>query len=314
MQTVFQSKFPILEACMNKGSTVELAIAVHNAGGYPSLCSWTYNGRLQLMQRDLDKFVKQTNSNKIHVSFELNELVQPKEVHDIIKFYNIPTVEIIYGYTDTTRTYDEFDLETEQTVQTSLRLLHELGVKIFKRSYTPVDEATMKRHFLDGFCVKGNEAAGFTSSVPTKDLFLKQRELTPNALVIPYGGVGTAEQVKDYLDLGAETVAIGTLLAMSAESPIKTETKLAAINATKDDLKTRIHSFPTSDGVVERKQNMLQFGPYTGNDDANGTLGLVRGLYDKKDQLGHAYLGHSVDQVKSILPCSEIIKNLTALL
>ena len=314
MQTVFQSKFPILEACMNKGSTVELAVAVHRAGGYPSLCSWTYNGRLNLMQRDLDEFVKQTNSNQIHVSFELNELVKPEVCHDIIKSHNVPTVEIIYGYTDTTREYDEFSLETEEIVRTSLRMLHELGVKIFKRSYSPVDAETMKRHFLDGFCVKGNDAAGFTSTIPTRDLFLQQRALTPDAMVIPYGGVGTAEQVKDYIDLGAEMIAVGTLLAMSAESPIKTETKLAAINATKEDLKSRPHTFPVGNDKVERKQNMLQFGPYQGRDDANGTLGLVKGLYDKKHQLGHAYLGHSVDQVTSILPCSEIIQNLTALL
>lgn len=314
MQNIFQSTYPILEACMNKGSTVELAVAVHNAGGYPSLCSWTYNGRLSSMQRDLDEFVKQTNSNRIHVSFELNELVKPAECHSIIKSYNIPTVEIIYGYTDTTRTYDEFNIEIDEIVQQSLRGLHELGVKIFKRSYSPVDAVTMKRHFLDGFCVKGNDAAGFTSTIPTRDLFIQQRELTPDAMVIPYGGVGTAEQVKEYLDLGAEIVAVGTLLAMSEESPIKPETKLAAINATKDDLKTRSHVFPTSDGKVERKQNVLPFGPYKGKDDANGTLGLVKGLYGKKNQLGHAYLGHSIDQVKSVLPCSEIIKNLTALL
>jgi NAD(P)H-dependent flavin oxidoreductase YrpB (nitropropane dioxygenase family) len=314
MQTVFQSKFPILEACMNKGSTVELGVAVHDAGGYPSLCSWTYNGHLSAMQRDLDMLVKQINSNCVHISFELNELINPLACRDIIKSYNIPTVEIIYGYTDTTRSYNEFSLETDETVQKTLRMLHELGVKIFKRSYSPVDAETMKRHFLDGFCVKGNDAAGFTSTTPTRDLFIQQRELTPDAMVIPYGGVGTAEQVKEYMDLGAEMVAVGTLLAMSEESPIKLETKLAAINATKEDLKQRPHTFPVGNNTVDRKQNMLQFGPYKGRDDANGTLGLVKGLYDKKDQLGHAYLGHSVDQVTSILPCRDIIQNLTSLL
>jgi NAD(P)H-dependent flavin oxidoreductase YrpB (nitropropane dioxygenase family) len=315
MQTVFQSKFPILEACMNKGSTVELGVAVHNAGGYPSLCSWTYNGHLSAMQRDLDSLVKQINSNCVHVSFELNELINPMACRDIIKSYNIPTVEIIYGYSNHPRPYSEFSLETEEKlVQTTLRMLHEMGVKIFKRTYGPVDAETMKRHFLDGFCVKGSDAAGFTSITPTRDLFIQQRELTPNAMVIPYGGVGTAEQVKEYLDLGAEMVAVGTLLAMSEESPIKLETKIAAINSTKDDLKQRPHTFPVGNNTVDRKQNMLQFGPYKGRDDANGTLGLVKGLYDKKNQLGHAYLGHSVDQVKSILPCRTIIQNLTSLL
>ena len=36
---------------MNRGSTVELAVAVHAAGGYPSLCSWTYNRHSQAMQQ-----------------------------------------------------------------------------------------------------------------------------------------------------------------------------------------------------------------------------------------------------------------------
>jgi len=299
---------------MNKGSTVELGVAIQQAGGYPSLCSWTYNGRLNLMQKDLDKLVSQTNSNRVHISFEINELVDSQACYNIVKSYNIPTVEIIYGYSDTTRSYDEFSLEKEELVIKSLKTMHELGAKIFKRSYSPMNVATMKKYFLDGFCIKGNEAAGFTGKTPTRDLFLQQRELTPDAILIPYGGVGTAEQVRDYIDLGAEMVAVGTLFAMSAESPVKLETKLAAVNATKDDLKERPHTFPTADSIVERKQNMLQFGPYRGHDDANGTLGLVKGLYDKKHHLGHAYLGHSVDSVKSILPCSKIIQNLTALL
>jgi len=313
MQKVFQSKFPILEACMNRGSTVELGVAVHNAGGYPSLCSWTYNGRLVSMQHDLDNFVKQTNSNRIHLSFEINELAGNEAV-GIVKSYNIATVEVIFGYTDTTRSYNESELESEDEIVASLKKLHELGVTVLKRSYSTMDEATRQRYFIDGFCVKGTEAAGFTSTIPTRDLFIQQRDLTPTALMIPYGGVGTPEQVKDYFDLGAEIVAVGTLLAMSAESPVKTETKLAAINATKADLGTRQHQFQQGAVVVERKQNMLTLGKYTGPDDANGTIGLVKGLYKKNDHLGHAYLGHSVDQVKSILPCSEIIKNLTSLL
>ena len=305
-QQIFQSQFPILEACMNKGSTLELAIAVHRAGGYPSLCSWTYNGRCELMQRDLDHFVKATGSNRIHLSFELNEYEDSK-VYNIVKSHMIPTIEIIYGDKNTFRPTGK---EEELTVDviSLLTPIKALGTKVFKRIYDNVDQIMMDQHLIDGFCIKGSESAGFTGHVLVKEVFLKQKAMTPNAMLIPYGGVGTAEQVKEYIDLGAETVAVGTVLALSAESPLSTETKLAAIKKQSKDLTQFLHVV----GNVERKQNVLQFEPYQGPDDANRTIGLLRGMRGKND--GHVYLGHGVDQVTEILPCQHIIKKLVSLL
>jgi len=305
-QQIFQSKFPILEACMNKGSTLELAIAVYNAGGYPSFCSWTYNGKPDLMQRDLDRFVETTGSNCVHLSFELHEYPSTV-VYDIIKSHNIPTIELIYGNKNTfrpTRTEEEL---TEDLIEL-LTPIKSLGTKIFKRIYDNVDQATMDLHLLDGFCIKGAESAGFTSYTPIKEVFLRQRELTPTAMLIPYGGVGTAEQVRDYIDLGAEIIAVGTVLALSIESSMSTETKLAAIQAQSKDLKQFAHTV----GNVERKQSALQFKPYQGPDDANGTMGLIRGLRGR--ETGHVYLGHGIDHVTELKSCQEIIKQLSSCL
>ena len=301
-QQVFQSPHPILEACMNRGSTVELAMAVHAAGGYPSLCSWTYNQHSQAMQRDLDRFVKLTNSNCIHLSFELNEF-DNQIVHNIVRSYNIPTIEIIYGKTNTFRPTDS-ELELEVALLRLLGPLKEQGTRIFKRIYETVDQVTMDRHLLDGFCIKGAESAGFSSYTPVKETFLKQRELTPGAMLIPYGGIGTADQVQDYIELGAEMVAVGTVLALSTESTMATETKLAAIQKQSQDLIESTHDF----GGVKRKQSALKFGNYSGPDDLNGTIGLVRGLNGKKDS--HVYLGHGIDHVNEILSCQEIIQRL----
>ena len=301
-QQVFQSPHPILEACMNRGSTVELAMAVHAAGGYPSLCSWTYNQHSQAMQRDLDRFVKLTNSNCIHLSFELNEF-DNQIVHNIVRSYNIPTIEIIYGKTNTFRPTDS-ELELEVALLRLLGPLKEQGTRIFKRIYETVDQVTMDRHLLDGFCIKGAESAGFSSYTPVKETFLKQRELTPGAMLIPYGGIGTADQVQDYIELGAEMVAVGTVLALSTESTMATETKLAAIQKQSQDLVESTHDF----GGVKRKQSALKFGNYSGPDDLNGTIGLVRGLNGKKDS--HVYLGHGIDHVNEILSCQEIIQRL----
>lgn len=305
-QKIFQSNYPILEACMNKGSTVELAIAVHQAGGYPSLCSWTYNGRPELMQRDLDRFVEATGSNRIHLSFELHEY-EDSAIYSIVKSHMIPTIEIIYGDKNTFR-----PTNTEQELTADvIRLLEPikaLGTKVFKRIYDSVSQDMMTQHLIDGFCIKGSESAGFTGHVSVMDLFLQQQSLTPNAMLIPYGGVGTAEQVKKYMDLGAETVAVGTVLALSAESPLSTETKLAAIKKQSKDLT----QFPHVVGNVERKQNALQFEPYQGPDDANGTMGLLRGMRGKTD--GHVYLGQGINHVSEIESCKDIIQRLASCL
>jgi len=308
-QNIFKSQYPILEACMNKGSTLPLALAVHRAGGYPSLCSWTYNRHFSAMQADLDRFVAETGSNCIHLSFELDELPELSVCYDIVRSHNVPTIEIIYGQTDLPGVTKDKFTDMDYAVRELLKPLHDLGTKIFRRVYEPVNADTMKQHYLDGFCIKGIEAAGFSGFEPVRDLFLKQQQLTPGAMLIPYGGIGTAEQVQEYMALGAEIVGVGTVLALSEESTIKTETKLAVIQARKDDLKQVRHVY--SNGQ-ERKHNMLQFEPYEGHDDANGTAGLVHGIWKKNSNVGHIYVGHSVDHVNAILPCSQIIKNLVA--
>jgi NAD(P)H-dependent flavin oxidoreductase YrpB (nitropropane dioxygenase family) len=305
-QTVFKSQYPILEACMNRGSTLELAVAVHQAGGYPSLCSWTYNRRNQLMQQDLDCFVKQTQSNRIHLSFELDEF-DNHAVHDIVKSHSIPTIELIYGKPNSPN-----GKESESDPALEKRLLHLIeplkaqGTRIFKRMYDTVDQATMDRHLLDGFCIKGLESAGYGTFVPVRETFLRQRELTPGAMLIPYGGIGTAEQVQDYIELGAEMIAVGTVLALSTESTMSKKTKLAAIQKKSQDLVYHPRNF----GEIERKQSALIFGNYSRSDDEDGTIGLVRGLHGKTDS--QVYFGHGIDHVTEILPCREIIQRLVA--
>jgi NAD(P)H-dependent flavin oxidoreductase YrpB (nitropropane dioxygenase family) len=174
------------------------------------------------------------------------------------------------------------------------------------RIYDNVNQSMMDAHLIDGFCIKGAESAGFTSHTPVKEVFLRQRELTPTAMLIPYGGVGTAEQVKEYINLGAEIVAVGTVLALSTESSLSTETKLAAIQKQSKDLTQFTHTV----GNVERKQSALQFKPYQGPDDANGTVGLIRGIRGKED--GHVYFGHGIDHVTELMSCHDIIKKLSS--
>jgi NAD(P)H-dependent flavin oxidoreductase YrpB (nitropropane dioxygenase family) len=303
-QQIFKSQYPILEACMNKGSTLPLAIAVHEAGAYPSLCSWTYGSNFQMLQKELDNFVNKTNSNKIQISFDIDELPSPSICHEIVKSYNLPTIEIIYNHMSNATFLSDHELDKK--IIDTLKPLHEQGVKIFKRSIAPTSQEETSRYFLDGFCIKGVEAAGYGSKKLTcMEIFKLQQKITPSAYLIPYGGIGSAEQVKEYIDLGAEMVGVGTVLAFSSEGLIKQETKLAAIAASKDDLSN--FNFNT-DG----RQNALKFDEYTGPDTKNHTNGLKAALWNKNSSQGHIFVGHSIDQVTEILPCKQIVQNLVA--
>ena len=298
-QQIFKSKYPILEACMNRGSTLPLALAVHDAGGYPSLCSWTYGTNYSVMQAELNKFVTKTNSNKIQLSFEIEQLPNKDTIVNIVKSHNIPTIEIIYGLYDS-----DISSELDAKIKMLLAPVAELGVKIFKRAIRPVTQAEMDRYFLTGLCLKGVEAAGYTSnSYTTRQLFDLQRTLTPDALLIPYGGVGTAGQVKEYIDLGCEMVGVGTVLAFSQEGVIKEETKQAVVKATVNDLSP-------FEGYADGKQNALKFDAYSETDDKNHSIGLKKALWEKDTTQGHVFVGHSVEHIREILPCVQIIENL----
>jgi len=310
-QTVFKSPYPILEACMNRGSTLPLALAVHAAGAYPSLCSWSYDRNWALMQQDVKEFIRVTGSNRLHVSFELEEMTEASQMMDIVVGNELPTVELIYGLKNSTLD------ELRERIRTLVRPLHQSGVLLFRRTNVVVDQTAMERQFLTGFMIKGQESAGVKGPHTVRELMQLQREATPDALLIPYGGVGRAEQVRDYLDMGAEIVGVGTALAFSLESPVKPEAKQWVVDHSSGDLKTYSYAFPKDSehiGLRSIHRNALEFEPYSGpdpwNGDENRTAGLVTGLYNRHRTDGHLMVGHSIDHINSIRPVSEIVRDL----
>jgi len=327
-QAVYKSTHPILLANMNKGTVLELAVAVHQAGGYASLCSWTYADNLNIMEQDIKSFVETTGSSSVNLSFSSSLISNPKKVLELVKTYEIPVIEVIYGgYTSPLNWWDMDPQELDQRLISALGPVHDHGVKIFKRIYDPHTVEQQSRHFIDGFMIKGSDSAGLANpNYTVRELFLLQQSQTPNAYLVPYGGVGTAEQVKQYLDLGAEIVAVGTLFAASAESLVKPETKKAMITATAKDLKTfavpQGMPIEANGGVIDRlnadidndqrRQLALKFDPYLGPDDSNHTESLVHGIWKKNTTRGHVFAGHSIDHVTDVMPCQAIVDKLVA--
>jgi NAD(P)H-dependent flavin oxidoreductase YrpB (nitropropane dioxygenase family) len=280
---------------MNRGSTLPLALAVHRAGAYASLSGWTYNRQWHLMQQDVQDFIRITGSNQLLVNFDLKELTNPVQMMVIVAKNQLPAVEI------SAESFTSQD-QLNECMFKFVRPLHQAGVQVFRRIYRVLEQTEYDQQFLTGLMIKGQESAGHRGQHPVREMMIRQRAATPGALLVPYGGVGCAAQVREYMDMGAEIVAVGTALAFSAESTIKAESKKWVVDHNSSDLT-----------VFDNKRNALEIAPYTGpkfRNDENRTAGLVAGLYDQSRTDGHLMVGHSIDHIHAIRPVADIVRDL----
>lgn len=297
----FSSRYPILAAIMNGGSDLNFAVACHEAGIFPSLLancdSDTYSDELNEL---LKEFRRLTGSTDINVGIQPDFLVDPVLVQVIksnqlshIEFYDPRPVK--RGRVKDKR--GQFgEAKFNEMRQVFIKHLQDNGVKIMSRSIKPHAD------FNYAYCLKGSGAAGFNSDLTTMELFKQQRALTPNAVLIPYGGVGTASQVREFIDLGAAAVGVGTVLAASVESSLSMETKQAMVRATKEDIVK----------MPDTGQNSLIFGnaiEVIENTDPNRQSSLNAGL---QGHGGHMYVGTGIDYVTEILPVKDIVERLVS--
>ena len=311
---IFNSKYPILEACMNRGSTIELALAVHDAGAYPSLCSWSYDGNVELFEKDIKTFINETKSNNIHISFQPDERLSSSDLNEkilnLIYEYNIPTIEVIFGKYNSL--HDEFkyrNLESENFYDKKIisftEPLYKKGITVLQRTTRLHNKAHIDKYHLHGLCIKGNGASGFTSKWSTEQLWKAQKKLTPEIILIPYGGVSTSDKVKMYLEDGALVIGVGSRFAFSKESPISETAKKKVIENTVDKIDPFIHNQKT---IIY--QNALRFKKsINSTDDINSTKSLMLGLYSNTE-VGHVYVGNSINTITELLSCKEIVNDL----
>lgn len=287
---------PILAVAMNRVSDVNLAVAVLQAGAFPSISSFNYyrNGSLDhsWLGDELDRFRDLTGgSTRVLVSLASGDFLSQR-LQSLLLDRGFRFVELFNWEHDG-------GLWRRLKAQISyLETWHDLKV-VFKihRARDAVDLE------LPTIVFKGNEGAGRTvpEAGSLEENFRYLREARPSLSIIPSGGISTPEQVKYFLDRGALAVGIGTLFAAAEESCVSRETKLRMIKATADDIR-RFGKF---------SHHGLVFGS-VGQDDDNNTRSLMRGIAQPTS--GSIFAGRGIDHVKEILPAREIVQNLTALL
>lgn len=287
----FSSRFPIMCAVMNKVSDLPLALACADAGIMPSLLPAGQSDKdyLDVVEQQLLEFQKCTGHCNIVLACRPRELVDRRWLM-LIHGFNVSHIELLppMEYSEPTARL-EFPACLAQVKQTT-KILH----RIF-------DAALPINSYADAYCVKGSESAGYTSDHSVLDTFNTLRQQQPHLDLIPYGGIGTAQQIQYYVSHGASGVAIGTLFALSTESCLSEQTKHTLCDKSSKDI-VRL------DG---RPQNAVIFNEHTVDQDRsswNRCDSLATGIATGTD--GHIYMGQAIDQVKEIKPIKQIVAEL----
>ena len=272
---------------MNGVSDVNLAIACAKAGVVPSLTMAPLDWYLEKLPSFLQKFRDELGHCNlilgITIPIRYDDL--EKYVLRLVEKYEISHCEFIF-LTDTEK-HDSF-----------IKKLHSLNCKVLRKQVT----AFRKRNKFDALITCGSESAGYSDTLSTKKLFVIQRNATPNVPIVASGGISTGSQIKEYLNLGALAVSIGTLFAMSEESPIAISTKKVMIEKTSRDLvRMKLSGLQ---GIVRRD---VESG-----DEHNTPIDyrLKKGITGELDD-GVIFAGTGIDQINELLPVQEIVRRLT---
>ena len=302
---------------MNQGSRYELAVAVHDAGAFPAISSYCYwnddasaDNMINVDKLDyaLTEFKKQTGSNNVVLSFEIDDLLNADYQKLLMKHKPSHLEFVLFSSTlqkyasEQKSIFKRPDVDW-RTIRRTLETINKfVGAKILIRSLDLKGNWIKEFCTFDGIFAKGSEAAGMKGSMGTKEMFVKQREMLPETVVVPVGGISTPAQVKEYMDLGSTAVVVGTLIAASMESPLHEDTKNAMVAADSSKITT----------FTELNQNALKFSDFSGPDDRNHTKSLITGAYKNPGKEGHVFVGTGVTNVTSIKPVKEVIEYLVS--
>lgn len=285
---LFDSKYPIIAAPMNQVSEITLAVAVHNAGGFPSISGYCYESDDDII-KVLEEYVSITGSSNIILAVDEKSLLNKQLISTLKK---LKISHVLRHHNESFNFTQQNRENWRKILDISLKTLDCYFIEM-KNNFSPITDLS-KIYFI-----KGSDGAGRPGAATTKELFDFHKKETPTAAIVPVGGIGSAKQVRYYLDNGAEAVAVGTLLAVSKESIISEEVKgkmVAAKEADIERLDPRL------------QQNALIFNRLEIDDNLNNTASLKEGI--KSSQSGHVFLSKAVTNVGSIKAVKDIIKDL----
>jgi NAD(P)H-dependent flavin oxidoreductase YrpB (nitropropane dioxygenase family) len=301
---MFESKYPIIALGMNRVSDVNLALSVADAGAVPTITGFNYidgNDNIDLITLVKHFNIYQKKQNNCNFIFSIDDKILHKNKNKLLEIfleYNILYIELLINI--------DYFLKHYKDIESIINVLKNNNIKILTKLVSLENFSSDWTYFINklfhGVIIKGPDGAGRITDNTAKDLksILKQSiSMFPKKFIIPCGGIGSAADVKELLDLGAGAVGIGTLFAASKESSLSLTAKEKIIKSSSNNLeKIKTHDF---------KQNALIFSNVS-QSMVNNTEGLIKGIETGTE--GHIFLGKSIDYVTEIKSVSEIVLNL----
>jgi NAD(P)H-dependent flavin oxidoreductase YrpB (nitropropane dioxygenase family) len=309
-----QSQYPIYLAGMNRASSVELAVAVREAGCTPTLVlegaspEW-----VDIFHTQIKEFWSEVNDHNFMVTvYGSHSFTTAETAHEISTIFSQYRPAFI-EYRPTISSADESKITREDLVSGNIGLAQEIDKtpllgsvlkylrmhsKIICSSWNPNNNEKL----TDAYIMRTSGSAGRKGNYTAAELLKMYGHVTKPLLV--QGGVGTPAQLRDILKQGASGVGIGTMFAASQESPLSLEAKQKFVMASAKDLTE----------FKDTNQNALVFDqtihPIGQDNNWNRTDSLEAGIETGK--AGHVYAGHGIDYIKDILPVKEIVRYLVS--
>ena len=303
----FGCRYPIVAVAMNQVSDIDLAIAVAQAGGFPSISIFNYELKgtynWKQIDTDLQRYKSVMNNCNLIFSIENNLLlntISHKAIVDLVKKHRISHIQLIPNI---------IRYDCKQEIKHCYSILQDLGTKLIIKSISFPDHCDWfswadGRRTVDAVELKGPEGAGRVTNknITLEQLIIECQTKFPNIPIIASGGIGTNDDVKRLLNLGVMAVGAGTIFAASTESPVSVKAKQKLIDATAQSL-SKIDTFFDHDN-----QNALKFGNFDQPDSFNNTKSLKSGVQNGEN--GHIFAGHAINCIDEILPVDTIIQRL----
>ena len=306
---MMKAKIPIIAASMNQVSDANLAIACQRAGILPSISflnfidKKTHNIDVKGFCDEVKKYNNETGSSQLLISISTKSLLFKsirKTLKEIFKQINYSHLEII-PLGDVNFTHPDFEKNYKHRLDSLKEVLVELEVPfVYWKSVGLKGAIKVLEYcnFINGVILKGENGAGTTpksyGNLEENINYVKKH--FQNIEVVASGGINTYEEIKKYLNIGADKVAIGTPFAASLESKISHDSKMQLVKNNSLDLQR-----------ISEHQNGIMFKRLK-EDDMNNTFSLQQGMISP--QQGHLFAGKGIDYIDGIHTVNTIVEKL----
>lgn len=306
MNSLFNTRYPIFCAAMNKVSDANLASAVWEAGCMPSLSLLNYIINRQLdyniMQIEVDKFKTMSPNGAFVLSVNSSTFTSDKffkwaEANNITHIELIPDALKLKGTEFEKETEEFFTNLQEHSVRYKLK-----NIKLIFKSLTRFLIFELEKKYkglFDAYILKGPEGAGtVVDRLDNNTLLQDQKDILkkhPDCVLITTGGISNASDVMQYINAGASYIGIGTLFAVSKECAISEETKQKILSK-------------TVERFTDTNQNAIIFSKGIEEFDNNHTNSLSLGIKNPKH--GHVFVGKAIEQITEIKSVKQIVSEL----